>query len=304
MVIVDLKSAGIGNCMFQYAAGKALSVKYGTKLKFDITSLDKEQMPYHPLTLDEKIDCLQKSILAFNVTFEIATEDEVRHYRRVIDERGISSRYGRKIIKMISPYKKSVFKEQVDHEYDQNFFSSGKDVYLDGIFINPRYFSSIKDDILEDFTIKGSMFNQTETLKKISNSESVSIHIRRGDYTDQSQTGNIYPTYGVGYVSRAIEVIKQQKKHIKLFVFSDDPEWCQNELELEDEVYFVSGNTAYDDFWLMRSCKNNIIVNSTFSWWAAWLNDNPQKIVVTPRKWRNDDVDTSDMILSSWKVID
>jgi hypothetical protein len=123
--------------------------------------------------------------------------------------------------------------------------------------------------------------------RRIINSNSVSLHIRRGDYLDNP----IFANLSVEYYEKSVDFIKKKYNDAAFFVFSDDLSWAKNNLKLNVSTYYVDVNDAktdYMDLMLMASCKHNVIANSTFSWWGAWLNNNPDKIIIAPRKWYND----------------
>ena len=130
--------------MFQYAVGKSIANQTDSVLKFDITSLEKNQMPYHTLTKNEKISYLKESILGFDLDFTIATNKEIRNVRSIFDERKIRYQPIIKLVSKISPKKKSYYKEKIIHKYDPEIFEKGEHIYLDGTFINPNYFKQIK----------------------------------------------------------------------------------------------------------------------------------------------------------------
>ncbi len=106
------------------------------------------------------------------------------------------------------------------------------------------------------------------------------------------------------YYTNAVKYLSQKIDDLKLFIFSDEPGWVKNNLRFNQETYYIENNTvdnSYEDFRLMSFCKHNIIANSSFSWWAAWLNDNPDKIIIAPIRWFNvKDIDTSDLIPEEW----
>ena len=305
MIIVNLKSAGLGNCLFQYAAGKALSIKHNTQLKFDISSMDKNQMPYNPLSYEEKLNHLNDSILAFNIDFNIAKEKDILKLRSVVDERAITNKYIRKIVRKIIPKRPEYYKEKTIHSYDPLLSKKGDSIYLDGTFINPKYFKNIRKELLSAFTLKKDISPSIKPIyNKLCNTESVSIHIRRGDYINQIETKSIYPVYGRDYIKKAINLIETRGKSLTYFVFSDDIDWCKDNLIIGENTNYISGNKPYEELYLMKSCKNNIITNSTFSWWAAWLNQNHKKTIISPKKWRNDSIDTSGMLFRDWIIIE
>ena len=133
--------------------------------------------------------------------------------------------------------------------------------------------------------------------------ESVSIHIRRSDYLSKKNS-SIFEPISLNYYYSALELIKKQHPNIKLFVFSDDNQWVMDNFKTDLPTTFVTHNDVsrgYDDLMLMSNCKHNITANSTFSWWGAWLNENPAKIVVTPSKWvKEDKYVEPDLIPNNW----
>ncbi len=134
--------------------------------------------------------------------------------------------------------------------------------------------------------------------------KSVSLHIRRGDYVSNKVTNQVHGVCDLNYYSHAISYIAERISNTHLFVFSDDPEWAKGNLKTEIPTFFVDNNRAdkdYEDLKLMRQCKHNIIANSSFSWWGAWLNQNAGKIVIAPKKWFNDkSINTKDLIPEKW----
>lgn len=160
-------------------------------------------------------------------------------------------------------------------------------VYFDGLWQNYKYLESIEGCVRDAFKFnlpENGTFKTYE--KQILNSESISLHIRRGDYLSKDFP-DLNVVKNLDYYYRAIEIIKQHLKNPKIFIFSDDKDWVKRNLKL-DNYEIVEGNTgqfSYLDMYLMSICKHNIICNSTFSWWGAYLNNNPQKIVIAPSLW-------------------
>lgn len=159
--------------------------------------------------------------------------------------------------------------------------------YIDGYWINEDYFRSIKDDIRKTFIFRGIDARNDSIAKQMQKCSSVSLHIRRGDYLNN-------PMYAVCdelYYERAIEYIKKMTVAPLFYVFSDDPEWSRIFMKRINADYIIMdhnvGRESYKDMFLMSQCKHNIIANSTFSWWGAWLNNNKEKIVVCPNIWIN-----------------
>ena len=143
------------------------------------------------------------------------------------------------------------------------------------------FFDEIKEELRKDFTFKPKLDSRNaERLAKISSSNSVSIHVRRGDYIKYK-----YPLLGVEYYKDAIERIRTRVSNPRFFIFSDDPMWCENTFSFLENKEIVTGNLggrSYIDLQLMSACRHNILANSGFSLFAAWLNTNPDKVVIRP----------------------
>ena len=134
-------------------------------------------------------------------------------------------------------------------------------------------------------------------LEPINKSNSVSLHVRRGDYLNLKNIGVL----DVDYYIKAVEYIRKNVEKPTFYIFSDDLEWCKNSLGfLDDCIYVDWTQTEIDDLKLMSFCRHNIIANSSFSWWGAWLNQNPKKTVIAPKGWLLNDPDSSNVILSDW----
>lgn len=168
--------------------------------------------------------------------------------------------------------------------YDEDAFNTNAK-YFDGCFINFRYFDNVQNDLRKAFGFKGIDGTNLEWTIRMYHCNSVSLHIRRGDYLKN-------PIYGVcdeKYYEKAITLIIDKVVEPKFYVFSDDTEWCEAFMRKLGVDYQIishnSGIDSYKDMYLMTQCKHNIIANSTFSWWGAWLNENNEKIVIAPNKW-------------------
>lgn len=187
-------------------------------------------------------------------------------------------------------------------KYDKRVLDNSSNLYYIGYWQSYKYFSSIESELRKIFTFPNSIIdNYNKNLSDvILSSNSVSLHIRRGDYVGNSIYENIAT---LDYYQRALDYMDKNVLNMKLFLFSNDVEWCLNNLNLKN-CTVVSHNTGTNSFWdmyLMSSCKHNIIANSSFSWWGAWLNTNPGKIVISPKRWINDNrVNIDDIIPETW----
>jgi hypothetical protein len=169
--------------------------------------------------------------------------------------------------------------------FDKNVLSKQDGTFLKGYWQSEKYFTD-KNKIMEDLEIiKSPTEKNTQIKAKIEECNSISLHIRRGDYVSNSTHG----TCDLGYYNKAVQFfINKYGSNFEVFAFSDDPSWVQKNLELPVKINFISNNSSnnsYEDLRLMTCCKHNIIANSSFSWWGAWLNKNPKKCVIAPKQW-------------------
>jgi hypothetical protein len=182
-----------------------------------------------------------------------------------------------------------------DFNYRELYYDKKKSYYLNGYWQSEKYFKGIESIIREELQVPN------ESLEKFSNlpinENNVSIHIRRTDYV----TSNGYhPVQSIEYYQKGLDIIGE---YDNIFVFSDDINWCKENLQFKNMI-FIEGFDNMEDIWLMSLCKNNIIANSSFSWWGAWLNRNPNKKVISPKNWfGNVNINTNDIIPSDWILI-
>jgi hypothetical protein len=254
MITIRLKG-GLGNQMFQYAAGRALALENRTGLRLDVSYFD------------FKLPGITKRAYGLDV-FNVKAEIVKTSFFRFILEK---------------------------------IFSKKKEEY----FQSPKYFQEHEDTLRQDFTLKEPLSDTSKILQEeIKNGNSVGVHVRRGDYA----TNSFNLLMSADYYSKGIEYISQKTNIEKIYVFSDDISWCKENLNFIYPTVFVenvySGRHGEGHMMLMMECKNFIIANSSFSWWAAWLGTNPQKIIVAPKQWfKNDIMSTADLIPEGWTRI-
>ena len=284
MIIMEIKG-GLGNQMFQYALGYKLTL-LGKTVKYDISSyIMKGQFP-------RKLE-----LSLFDLKLPIATEKELIHM-------GCGNSIWGKICRKGGWGKNRIYTEDIDKGYQSSLFLMD-DIYLDGYWQSEKYFKDIRTDILNIYKIPDSFYRENEDLlTEIEQTNSVSLHVRRGDYlSDQNKKiyGGICTRY---YYESALEIVRQKLKDIKIYIFTDDPQWVKTNFADKDAVVVevnIKKNNAFDLF-LMSKCKANIIANSSFSWWGAWLNQNTDKIVVSPGKWFNNH-DIADVVCEEWLTV-
>jgi len=286
MIIVKLVG-GLGNQMFQYALGRKLSVEHNTELLLDISWYDSSK---------DRRYLLDK----FYATTKIATKDDIDR---------VKESSSAKIKNFFRTHHKKSYIKELSSEFDQKMLTvGGKDAYIDGYWQSPKYFLGIEDMIRKEFTLKEKQNEEFNSLlNTIQDENSVSLHIRRADYFAPKNVV-LFATCSLEYYQEAVKLISEKVGTIHLFVFSDDIEWTKQHLAFPTphNVTFVSNGKLvdYQEMMLMSSCKHNITANSTFSWWAAWLNKNPQKVVVSPKKWFiGKTLNDKDLIPETWNRI-
>lgn len=260
-MIISRISDGFGNQMFMYACGYAVSKRLNTQLILDTSYLATNGLRQYEL---DKLNIRCEKI--FSTT-------QWKYYPlRVL---------ARKVVHVLWKIRFCQFVENSSYPYDQHIEEITDDTYLKGYWQNERYFNEYRNDILRMYTpcyiqAEGCMKN----IAKVCNCESVAVHVRRGDYV------KLGICLDWAYYYKAINLVKSKIKNPVFFVFSDDLEYARRIFANYNEEFryinYSSNNQTLDDFFIMKSCKHIIMANSSYSWWAAWLNDNPDKLVVRP----------------------
>lgn len=274
MVITKLMG-GLGNQMFQYATGYALSQHHQTELGVDISFLNQETGGQYTKRDFE--------LNVFNTAITTVSKEELHTF--------LTTYYSRtnRFLNSSLPYvfKKHYFLEK-GHQYHPDIFKTSTNVFLSGFWQSENYFSKYREQLLNIFTFKSDYLKGIDNeLKLISNSNSVSLHVRRGDYIENKNANSFHGVCSLDYYEQALLYLENLNSEMEVFIFSDDIEWCKQNLKLKHGHHYVDNNSVYKDFFLMKNCKHNIIANSSYSWWAAWLNTNPSKMVIAPKKWNN-----------------
>jgi hypothetical protein len=282
MIISHIKG-GLGNQMFQYAAGRTLAHLNKTFVKLDVSAFNENKLR----TFD---------LLSFNGTVGFATKQEISNLLPVHNFE--------KAFQYLSPLKKRSYYREKEFGFDKKVLDLGKNVYLKGYFQSEKYFLAAKNIIISDFTFKKELVKDIEDLSaSLKKEASVSVHIRRGDFDKDPATTNYHGTLDIGYYNAAIEMIISRIPNVTFYFFSDNINWVKENFSIPHAV-FVSGNITknhIEDLYMMSQCRHNIIANSSFSWWGAWLNDNPGKIVIAPKKWFDKGPkDTQDLLPEKW----
>lgn len=282
MIIVALKG-GLGNQMFQYALGRKLALTTGDALALDLSQLDRANEVgdvYRPFALG-----------TFPIKASIATPEEIER---------IKHPYGL-VSKLIRWFGSKVLR-QMHVGWEPRVLTGSGDRYFDGYWQSPKYFEDIRPALVEDFTVTLSPAAQT-IARCISETDSVSIHVRRGDYVANPKVRVMYGPCSLDYYADAVRKIEKLVPNPSWFVFSDDIAWVRKNLQFPRDATYVSRQSISDieELMLMATCKHAVIANSSFSWWGAWLNPNAKKVVVAPLPWFDTHADGhKDLIPASW----
>ena len=277
---------GLGNQMFQYAIGKSISTLRNVDFKIDTYKMKNSNYISRDFSLSK-----------FNISAELTEMSQVKRFHGSKYFDFICGKLYQKNIRLSN----KIFEKQPFH-FDKKMLSISYG-YLDGYWQCFKYFEDIREILLKEFTLVDEMNLENKLIfDKIRGSNSISIHIRRGDYVNDKKNKTIYNVFGMEYYQSAINFIDNKIENPYFFIFSDDLEWASNNLNLSNATYVDVNSTGKpeNDLILMANCKHNIIANSTFSWWGAWLNRNSQKIIIAPKKWMNTVDNLDDLYPRNW----
>ncbi|GAB3930268.1 alpha-1,2-fucosyltransferase [Larkinella terrae] len=295
MIVVELMG-GLGNQLFQYALGRSLAIQNKTDLFVDTGFL------------------MSRNVTGRNIVYRNYDLD-IFTLKPPIAKPSVSQRYGTSPSVSIRFIKKSFNRaiktgpleyiaEQTPFQYDQRVARASDNVYVSGYWQSIRYFQEIKDQLKLEFRfanpIPAFAAELTEELQK---KESVCVHVRRSDFVTNSRHNIIQPDY----YERAERIIRERVAKPTYYVFSDDIDWCRTNLRFNATTIYVgnewAGERAQTYLQLMTFCRHYIIPNSTFGWWAAWLNNGFDKIVIMPQKWvydRSGFVSSDELAYPEW----
>lgn len=282
MIIVNLKG-GLGNQMFQYATGRALAIKNKDILKIDDSSL----------SFAKEIGYIHRafSLQYFNIGAGVVDQKDV-----------IKIKYPKGLIsKIISKINTKILKKYFVN-YDKTVMEQTGDIFLDGYYQSEKYFKDYEKEIRESLTLKEGLKGELKSyLEKIKNDPySVSVHVRRGDYVKHPEFGGIC---SINYYKDAEELILKSIPEANFYIFSDDVNWVRKNIFFGRHVNFLHKHYSkdFEELVMMSYCKHNIISNSSFGWWGAWLNTNKDKIIIAPKEWAKKGKERfKDIVPESW----
>jgi hypothetical protein len=285
MIIVRL-CGGLGNQMFQYAAGRRLALRTGSELKLDLTPLDRSRERSYGL-----------HVLPIRATR--ASSAEIRHLTLVPKPLRLVRRLFRRPVRPASHFR------EPDLRFHPEILDLSDGVYLDGYWQSERYFADAADVIRIELAAPAPTSDRDrEVAEWIDDCEAVSLHVRRGDYVTSKVARETLGPCAPDYYRRAAATLTERLDSPRLFVFSDEPEWARETLDLPLPMTVVDHNgpdDAHRDLALLARCRHHVIANSSFSWWGAWLSPNPSKIVIAPRRWfAREDLSADDLVPERW----
>lgn len=274
-------NGGLGNQMFQCAFAYVLAKKSNSQVLFDFSYF--EEVPD-----DKNVVIRPFELNFFNTDCKKASGDDLKKVVHA-DNRSIISKILWKIFKIgkCKP-RKNIITQKKAYEFDKKLFNNLDYYYYDGYFQNEKYFKDYRDEILKLFSLNETLDEKNQAiLDNILQTNSVSIHVRRGDYVTLKSANDFHGVCTLDYYKKAIKYISKRIKNPHFFLFSDDIGWVMDNLKTDYPFTVIDFNPlkGWMDMNLMKNCKHNITANSSFSWWSAWLNDNPDKIVIAPEKW-------------------
>ncbi|PWC56253.1 hypothetical protein TSH7_28590 [Azospirillum sp. TSH7] len=281
MIIVRL-SDGLGNQMFQYAFGRALSTRRGVPLRLDLSAY--------------RVERKRRYELHYFLTEETFVTDEEAH---------------RVVTRPHNPdepwWNQPVVREPHFH-YSPDVVQVSSAGYFSGYWQSERHFDDVAPLIRLEFTPKQPLAGANlEVARAIAARNAVSLHVRRGDYISDPKVNVLHGVCSLDYYRAAVAHVAARVEKPEFFVFTDDPDWIRTKLKLDFPAYLVTQNqdAPVEDLRLMTLCRHHIIANSSFSWWGAWLGEKPGQIVCAPQRWFGAyPHDTRDLVPDRWTRLD
>ncbi len=276
-MVLSVLSGGLGNQMFQFSIGYRLALKQNSTLILDLSELERDNKRTYSLSnFPVNVRLVKKNILETGWFFKLLN--------------GIPKNW-------------IEIEEKKEFNFDATVLNLKDNVRLKGYWQNPEYFDSIKEDLFKIFKPINTSSIDSTLLEEIQKNSSISIHIRRGDYANDYITNQVHGLLPMSYYQSAIELIESRTglDNLEIFVFSDDINWCKENFKLRSNIRFIENLDADIELHLMSLCHFNVIANSSFSWWGAYLNQNTDKLVVAPKQWFNKEIhDTSNLTPKDW----
>jgi hypothetical protein len=287
--VVARIEGGLGNQLFQYAAARSLADRLQCGLLLDLRGLaENGDRPYQ---LDR-----------YSVRAEVADAQTLAALPAWRSSR--AGRIGQWLSFVMSGTVRSPVFWPRSFAYDGRIERLRQPVYMVGYWQTERYFAWNRARLLHDLTLHPDTAANAGWVQKIRSCNSVSLHVRRGDYVSSPSAAQHHGTCDMAYYQQAIALLLQQQPELEVFVFSDEPQWAADHLRLPAPIHIVDANPpdrGYLDLELMRGCRHHVLANSSFSWWGAWRCVHMGQTVYAPRRWfANPGIDTRDIIPPHW----
>jgi hypothetical protein len=286
-VIAATLVGGLGNQLFQYAAGRSLALRHKAELVLDLSLLLDRQ--------EELATARRFELGCFDV--RARTVDGVRSWEPLPSASGLRLRTALRVRRARADF--TVLRQR-GFAFQLAFFDAPDDTLLVGFWQSERYFASCGKELRTELALPEPHPRAAELLERVSHPSSVSVHVRRGDYAHDPSTRRLHGLLSDDYYRNALDVVGRD---LDVFVFSDDPAYCRHELDLGRPftVVDLAGEPAYEELRIMSACRHHIIANSSFSWWGAWLDPRPDAVVVAPSRWVADpSVDAEHVVPERW----
>jgi hypothetical protein len=290
MIVVKLHG-GLGNQMFQYAFGRQLSLIHSTVLKYDDG--------FFQFNNDSTSTRREFELNVFNTKITKASNQELSQFLN-------KSRIQKRLEQYFPFLETHRLIHEKFHPFDPSILLAKNNTYLSGYWQSEKYFTGCRSELLQDFILKQPPGRSSKALEeRCKKNNAVAIHIRRGDYVSRKANTEYHGVCSLEYYYKAIQLIgSKMQTPPELLVFSDDMPWVKEHFKPGMEFYCAEENTGQQsvyDLYFMSLCRHNIVANSSFSWWGAWLNTHRDKIVVAPKQWyATDTIDSSQIAPESW----
>ncbi len=292
-MIISQVIGGLGNQMFQYAAGRSLSLKNSTPFALDVTG-------FEGYSLHQGFEL--HNVFSAPITLASQSDrDRLLGWRRSPLVRRLLARLPATL--GADPH----FAQEPHFGYWHALQGFGPNTYLAGYWQSERYFENVAGQIRADFTFRTPLSGRNaELAQEICSTQAVSLHVRRGDYANDAKTKSTHGLCSLDYYRAAIDQIATFVPKPVFFIFSDDIPWVKGNLEMTFNHHFIENNqgeASYNDMHLMSLCRHHVIANSSFSWWGAWLNPSADKTVVAPQKWFAGSQSVEDLFPAGWVLL-
>lgn len=300
MIVVKIKG-GLGNQMFEYAMARKLQLAYGIeKIAFETSVIGADQLRRLEVS---RFAFFEKAMLPASLGRTARIQEWFRKKLVSYFIAGRPEKTAQRRENFWSPFFALLGIVQRDHSGMRESFwlKLHRNIYINGWFQEASLFEPLREVLRKDFAYTAPGLADTDICKRIRTENSVCVHVRRGDYINHP----IFDVCGEAYYCGAMERIAQKVMNPVFFIFSDDIDQVEREMTFPFPVVYVrERHEACDELFLMRQCRHFILSNSTFSWWAQFLGEAADKVVVAPSKWRRTDETNRDIYMDDWILAD